>query len=151
MAPLTPIVINNQLDLTAASCKIEGMKRLVILLLLAVVVSGCASAGRQVEPKNADSGKTSQSAQNANISFNFPGIPLRQLLDVYEQLAGKKVTMEGTPKEGPALRVIPDRLLTKSEALQLLEEVLKEQAGLVIVHGPDGSLTAVAKPQDCPH
>jgi len=41
--------------------------------------------------------------------------------------------------------------LTKSEALQLLDEVLREQAGLVIVHGADGSLTAVAKPQDCPH
>jgi len=30
-------------------------------------------------------------------------------------------------------------------------EVLKEQAGLVIVHGPDGSLTAVAKPQNSVH
>ena len=87
------------------------------------------------------------SAEIANIAYDFPHIPLEQFLPVYEDLAGKKVTMKATPKPG-TLRVLTGRPLTKSQALQLLEEVLKEQAGLIIVHGPDGSLTAVARPNE---
>jgi len=81
---------------------------------------------------------------NANILYHFPAIPFAQFLPIYEDLAGKKVTMEATPKPSQTLRVFAVRELTKGEALQLLEEVLKEQAGLVIVHGADSSLTAVA-------
>lgn len=90
-------------------------------------------------------------AENADITYNFPGVPLGQLLEIYENLAGKKVTMEATLARGQRLRVITAQPLTKSGALQLLEEVLQQQAGLVIVHGKDGSLTVIAKPQDAPH
>jgi len=89
-------------------------------------------------------------AENANISYNFPGMPFYQVLDIYEHLAGKKVTLEATPKNAQTLRVFTSSPLTKNEAMQLLEDVMKEQAGLVIVHGPDGALTTVAKPQDSP-
>jgi type II secretory pathway component GspD/PulD (secretin) len=85
-------------------------------------------------------------AEQANITYNFQGIPLQQFLDEYESLAGKKVTMT-TPEQGKILQVKTVRPLTRSEALKLCEEVLQEQAGLVIVHGKDGSLTAVAKPK----
>jgi HEAT repeat protein len=81
-------------------------------------------------------------AKNADIAYNFPGSPLGQILDIYGNLAGKKVTMAATLAPGQTLRVITAQPLTKSEALQLLEEVLKQQAGVVIVHGKDGSLTA---------
>jgi hypothetical protein len=87
---------------------------------------------------------------NAEITYQFPGIPFWQFLSIYEDLAGKKVTMKATPKPSQTLRVCTVRPLTKSEALQLLEEAVKEQAGLVIVHGADGSLTAVAAPQHHP-
>ncbi|MGO8700110.1 MAG: M56 family metallopeptidase [Limisphaerales bacterium] len=84
-------------------------------------------------------------AANADITYGFPAIPIAQLLSIYEDLAGKKVAMETTPNPSQTLRVLTVRPLTKSQALQLLEEVLQEQAGIVIVHGADGSLTAVAK------
>lgn len=90
-------------------------------------------------------------AENADITYDFPKVPLGQLLDIYGNLAGKKVTMEATLARGHGLRVITAQPLTKSGALQLIEEVLQQQAGLVIVHGKDGSLTVIAKPQDSPH
>jgi hypothetical protein len=84
--------------------------------------------------------------EKADRTLNFPGIPFQSFLSIYEDLAGKKVTMKATPNPIQTLGLKTVRPLTKSEALQCLEEVLKEQAGLVIVHGSDGSLTAVAKP-----
>jgi len=85
--------------------------------------------------------------EKAALEFNFQGMPFDSVLSVYESLAGKKVTMKATPNPPYAsLRVQTVHPLTTNEALQLLDEVLKEQAGLVIVHGPDGSLTALAKP-----
>jgi len=89
----------------------------------------------------------SQSAptEEANITYNFQGIPLQQFLDEYESMAGKKVTL-AIPGQGKILRMQTVRPLTKSEAMTLCEEVLREQAGLIIVHGKDGSLTAIAKP-----
>ena len=83
--------------------------------------------------------------EKADQTFNFSGIPFPSFLRFYEDLAGKKVTITVTPPPFRILRVQTVRPLTKSEALQCLEEVLKEQAGLVIVHGPDSSLTAVAR------
>ncbi len=88
----------------------------------------------------------SASDEKADQAFNFQGMPLQQFLDMYENLAGKKVTMVETLEQGQMLRLKTVHPLTKSEAIQLFDEVLKEQAGLVIVHGQDGSLTAVAKP-----
>ena len=89
--------------------------------------------------------------ENADITYNFPGLPLGMFLDIYGDLAGKKVTVAAAPAPGQTLRVMTARPLTKSGALQFLEEVLQQQAGLVIVRGQDGSLTAIAKPQDTPH
>jgi thiol-disulfide isomerase/thioredoxin len=83
--------------------------------------------------------------EKAVITFNFQAIPLQQFLDCYQDLAGKKVSFAGTPKNIPALRATTDHPLTKSEALAFLEQVLKEQAGLNIVHETDGSLTAIQK------
>jgi hypothetical protein len=72
-------------------------------------------------------------------------MPLVQLLNYYEGLAGKKVTLARLPDPPPIISVHTDRPLTKNEALQCLEKALKEQASLVIIHGADGSLTAVPK------
>ncbi len=84
-------------------------------------------------------------AEKGYITYNFPRIPLEQFLDEYEFLAGKKVIMQATPDINQTVRVITVRPLTKSEAMTLCEEVLKEQAGLIIVHERDGSLTAKAR------
>ena len=85
--------------------------------------------------------------EKAALEFNFQGTPFDSVLSVYESLAGKKVTMKAAPNPSYALlRVLTVHPLTTNEALQLLDEVLKEQAGLVVVHGQDGSLTALAKP-----
>ncbi len=85
--------------------------------------------------------------EKADITFNFQGMPLQAILSYYEDLAGKKVAMTATLNLFAMLRVQTVRPLTKSQALQCLEEALKDQAGLVIVHRADGSLSAVAKPQ----
>ena len=82
------------------------------------------------------------SAEKPYISYNFPRIPLEQFLDEYEYLAGKKVTLQAKLYRSQTVRVITVRPLTKSEALTLCEEVLKEQEGLIIVHEKDGSLRA---------
>jgi len=87
-------------------------------------------------------------AENAGITYNFPGVPLQQVLNIYENLAGKTVSMAATPAGSQMIRLRTAQPLTKTEALQLLEEVLQQQAGLVIVRGKDGSFTAIAKPQD---
>jgi hypothetical protein len=108
--------------------------------------------------------------ETADVTFDFPGMPLQAFLSFYESLAGKKVAvapppnpsadlpaslarllggkmaMAPPPNPGQMLRVKTPRPLTKTEALTLLDEILREQAGLVIVHGKDGSLTAITKP-----
>jgi hypothetical protein len=89
--------------------------------------------------------------EKADRTFDFPGMSLQSFLSFYEDLAGKKVTLTATPNPLPIMRVQTVCPLTKSEALQCLDEVLKEQAGLIIVHGPDGSLTAVATPKESQH
>ena len=81
--------------------------------------------------------------EKADITLDWNGMPLQMCLDFYENLSGKKVTMAAPSKSGQMLRVKTAHPLTKSAAMQLLEEVLKQQAGLVIVHSPDGSPTAV--------
>jgi type II secretory pathway component GspD/PulD (secretin) len=122
---------------------------LVAILALAAVVVLLIVSRQAREPVDggAMTGQSlSQSApaEQAYITYNFPAIPLGQFLDEYEALAGKKVAMQATQNASQTVHVITPRPLTKSEALRLCEEVLKEQAGLIIVHGKDGSLTAVA-------
>jgi hypothetical protein len=46
------------------------------------------------------------------------------------------------------MRVYTEAPVTKSQARQVLEEALKQEAGLVIVRGADGSLSAVPNPED---
>lgn len=84
---------------------------------------------------------TAEARAGDSLSFNFPAIPLTQFLENYERLAGKKVTMPATLNSRQTIELITLRPLTKSESLQLFEEVLKQQAGLIIIHGPDGSLS----------
>jgi len=88
----------------------------------------------------------SASEEKADITLDFPGIPLEAFLSVYENIAGKKVAMPAAPKGYKTVRLRTSRPLTKTEALALFDETLKDQAGLVIVHGEDGSLSAVAQP-----
>jgi thioredoxin-related protein len=98
-------------------------------------------------PKKLSDQPLSHSAprEKANITVNFQGMPLQQFLSYYEDLAGKKVTMAVTPTGGQMLSVTTVRPLTTNEALTFCEEVLKEQAGLIIVHERDGSLAAIQK------
>jgi hypothetical protein len=84
--------------------------------------------------------------EKADITFDFPGMPLEAFLSFYESIAGKKVAMAAPPKVFKTVRVRTSRALTKTEALAVFDETLKEQAGLVIVHGEDGSLSAIAQP-----
>ena len=83
--------------------------------------------------------------KNANLTYNMPGVPLQQFLDIYGNLAGKQVATAAILQRGQTLRMRTVQPLTRSEAIQLFEEVLKEQANLLMVHGSDGSLTVVRK------
>jgi hypothetical protein len=84
--------------------------------------------------------------EHADITFDFAGMPLEAFLSYYESVAGKKVAMAAPPRVFKTVRVRTSRPLTRTEALALFDETLKEQAGLVIVHGEDGSLSAIAQP-----
>jgi len=131
----------------AAAASAPRLRELLDAPLLTVrqaATNSLAAITGQSLPHSAPEGK-------ADISYNFQNVPLEQFLFVYEDLAGKKVTMAAPPNPRAMLRLLTVQPLTKSEALQCMEEALKEQAGLVIVHGPDGSLTAVAKPQESPN
>ena len=83
--------------------------------------------------------------EKGDISYHFEGLPLDSFLKIYEDLAGENVTMKAMPNPVPMVRLNAVGL-TKSQARQVLEQALKAQAGLVIVRGPDGSLTAVPNP-----
>ncbi|MGD1085514.1 MAG: hypothetical protein ABSA47_12310 [Verrucomicrobiota bacterium] len=82
------------------------------------------------------------------ISYNFHGLSLQELLSIYEHLTGEKVTIKVMPNPAPVMRVYTEAPVTKSQARQVLEEALKQEAGLVIVRGADGSLSAVPNPED---
>ncbi len=96
-------------------------------------------------PKKLSDQPRSQPApgEKADNTFNYQAMPIFQFLDCYEHLAGKKVNTPVSPRNDQTITAQTDHPMTRSEALASMEEVLKEQAGLTIVHGKDGSLTAV--------
>ncbi len=81
--------------------------------------------------------------EKADIAYNFVSLPVQSALGIYEGLAGKKVALppSGLPQEMISVRT--SFQLTKSQAMELFEELFSQQAHVEIRHGADGSLSAV--------
>jgi RNA polymerase sigma factor (sigma-70 family) len=68
-------------------------------------------------------------------SINFINTDLRQVLEIYASLAQAKIEMDETVKSLPVLiRFTNDEPVTKLEAIELLDSVLLEQAGIEVTH-----------------
>jgi hypothetical protein len=127
------------------------MSRKTILALSAVVFLavamfvGVLEHGTAPKVSNAVASPNRQMrgpANVANLTFSFPGIPIAQVVDIYEGWAKEKVT---PPKDGwPAgtMHVTAPHAMTTNEALRLIEVALKEQYGIVMRRGGDGGLPA---------
>jgi RNA polymerase sigma factor (sigma-70 family) len=89
-----------------------------------------------------------KSNEPADISYNFPGIPVSQLFDFYENLCGKKLVVKPSVLFQQTVRIMTEHPITRSEAKQLIEDSLKEQANLTIVTADDGSLSVVPMPAE---
>jgi hypothetical protein len=82
----------------------------------------------------------------ADITFNFQSVPVMQLMDIYDGYAGRRVTPPSGGWPGTALLSgVTPYSLTKAEAMQLIEAMLKEQAHIVLQHSSDGSISAVVQ------
>jgi hypothetical protein len=87
--------------------------------------------------------KVTAPKKDADINFNFKGMPVEQLIGIYEEMAGKDIATPNGGWPGKLVSVVTPHPLNKQEAMQLIEELLKQQAKVQICHGSDGSLTAV--------
>ncbi len=70
-------------------------------------------------------GTARQSGEVADISYNFPGVPLKQLLDIYADLIGR--TLLRAAKDVPDTTTITlntQSKLTRSEAIVALETIM---------------------------
>jgi general secretion pathway protein D len=70
----------------------------------------------------------SRNGELANISYNFPGIPIKQLLDIYADLVGRTLLRATSgPEAVPDTTTIvlnTQSKLTRSEAIEALETIL---------------------------
>jgi hypothetical protein len=81
----------------------------------------------------------------ANITYNFQGIPTSQILDVYADLCGKKLVVDPSMIQ-KLMRIQTEHPVTRSDAMQLIEEALNRQARVMLVSASDGTITAVPIP-----
>jgi hypothetical protein len=81
----------------------------------------------------------------ASITYNFQGIPMSQILEIYADLCGKKLVV-GPSVIQKLMRIQTEHPITPSEARRLIEEALKVQAGIMLVPASDGTIAAVPIP-----
>jgi len=92
---------------------------------------------------NGPAGSPSGTKEEANITYNFPGIPAGQIIDIYGELSGKTLIVDPSANTGQTLRFKTPKPITRSEAMKIIETALIEQAHLVIVQAPGGALSVV--------
>ena len=81
-------------------------------------------------------------AASNDVSAVMSDMPVSSFLDLYEAWSGKKVV---APKEIRTMRgalSVKIEKRSKEEALRILEDTLLQQAGIQIVHAPDGTISA---------
>jgi len=81
--------------------------------------------------------------EKADVTINFNGMPAMQAVAFYEQLAGQKVAAPTAGYPSSVVRLHTEAPITKQQAMQLIEDALKQQAHVALQHGADGSLSAV--------
>ncbi len=112
------------------------MKDFLMILAATVLVAltGCATNKTKSSPPM---------REEATIVYNFPAMPVRQILDEYQKLT-KLTIMNQLPSQCEMSTInIQTKPLTPTEARLLLEKELKAQAGVVIKHHAAGQITVV--------
>jgi len=81
----------------------------------------------------------------ADITYNMPGVPMSQVIGIYEDLSGKKLVVAPSVIQ-KLVRMQTEHPITASEAMRLIEDTLKEQAHVMLVPAGDGTISAVPVP-----
>lgn len=110
---------------------------------LAKSMQAAAAAGAQKPVQGAQT-------ESADIHYSFPSIPMMQLLDVYGSLCGKPIAIapEVSANGTVWLKNPPGVELTKTQAMDWIQEALKDQRHVSIVTKEDGSLLVVPAPKE---
>lgn len=102
----------------------------------------------QAEAARAQTPAQGAQTEPAEIHYSFPSIPMVQLLDVYGDLCGKAVAIapEVSANGTIWLKNPPGVQLTKSQAMDWIQQALKDQRNVSVVTNDKGSLLAVPAP-----
>lgn len=80
---------------------------------------------------------TANTNEPADITYNFPGVPVEQLLDVYADLVGRTILRansgQGAVPKDATITLKTENKLTRTEAIQALETILGMN-GITIVN-----------------
>jgi general secretion pathway protein D len=109
-----------------------------------------APAGSTNAGAGAPAGAANAGGEPADITYNFPGVPVEQLLDIYADLVGRTLLRAST---GPSalskdavVTLKTESPLTRREAIEALETILGMN-GITIVPIGDKFAKVVAEPQ----
>jgi hypothetical protein len=89
--------------------------------------------------------QTMAAREPANISLNFPAIPVEEVFSVYASFAKEKLRVPLNLRLHATVRIIISHRVTRTEALKMLEAALLEQAHITIRRAADGTLEGVPK------
>jgi hypothetical protein len=86
--------------------------------------------------------------ERAEILYSFPSIPMMQLVDIYGDLCGKPIAIapEVSANGTVWLKNPPGVQLTKSQAMDWIQQALKDQRNVSVTTNANGSLLVVPAP-----
>ena len=122
-------------------------KTAIVVGVSVLLVTGTTTVVLKQIHQNKQTQEHKESSPSAGVkaySFNFNGVDPQQVLDIYGSLAGLELKHEPLP--GARIDLATSKPVTKAEAIQLLEETLKEQAGLVVKHLNDKQASVTYDP-----
>jgi hypothetical protein len=104
------------------------MKISKMLGILVVAITALSVCNLKADETNS---VTPPANQTPNYRFNFSKVDQSQVLEIYSKLVGVELKRD-QPIPYATINFQPDKPLTHSEAIQALEKVLREQAGIVL-------------------
>ncbi len=74
--------------------------------------------------------------EKAEISYNMPGVPLDQMMEIYEDLAGHRLVLSPNISWYTSMiRLFTLHQVTRTEAMKLIEDAVSEQTHMVLKNG----------------
>jgi hypothetical protein len=104
------------------------MKIYKMFAVLAVTIMAFSVYSLKADETNS---VTPPANQTPNYNFNFSKVDQSQVLGIYAKLVGVELK-RNQPIPYATINFQPQKPLTRSEAIQAIEKVLREQAGIVL-------------------